>query len=111
MVNDMKYFDRNTVIKSFPMKKITGYMKTIVLLITLALISLDSFACPACEKQQPKILQGITHGIGPQSNWDYVIVWITVIIVLFSLFFSVKWIIRPGEQSQNHIKRFILKSE
>jgi len=86
-------------------------MKTMLLLITLALISFSTLACPACEKQQPKILQGITHGAGPQSNWDYVIIWIAVLIVLFTLFFSVKWLIRPGEQSQSHIKRFILNNE
>ncbi|MEO8569373.1 MAG: hypothetical protein ABI419_09555, partial [Ginsengibacter sp.] len=68
-------------------------------------------ACPACEKQQPKLLKGITHGAGPGGNWDYVIVAIAVAIVLFTLFFSVKWLIRPGEQSQNHIKRLILNNE
>ncbi len=69
------------------------------------------FACPVCEKQQPEILRGITHGAGPNSNWDYVIVWSAVVIVLFTLYFSVKWLIRPGEQSQTHIKRFILDIE
>jgi len=108
----MKYYNTNKVIKLFPLQKTkSGYMKTMLLLITLALISLGSFACPACEKQQPKILQGITHGAGPGGNWDYVIVWIAVIIVLFTLFFSVKWLIRPGEQSQSHIKRLVLNNE
>lgn len=77
----------------------------------MTLSSLASFACPACEKQQPKLLQGITHGAGPDGNLDYVIVAIVVLIVLFTLFFSVKWLIRPGEQSQSHIKRLILNNE
>jgi len=68
-------------------------------------------ACPVCDKQQPKVLQGITHGAGPQSSWDYVIVWAAVIIVLFTLYFSLKWIFRPGEKSENHIKRLILTNE
>lgn len=68
-------------------------------------------ACPVCEKQQPKILRGIAHGAGPESNWDYVIIWTAVVIVVFTLFFSIKWLIRPGEKSSTHIKRFILNNE
>lgn len=85
--------------------------KASALLTVLLLISFGSFACPACEKQQPKILQRITHGAGPGSNWDYVIIWVAVVIVLFTLFFSVKWLIHPGEQSHSHIKRLILNTE
>lgn len=73
--------------------------------------SVLALACPLCEKQQPKILQGITHGGGPEHQWDYVIVWVTVAIVLSTLYFSVKWLIRPGEKSDTHIKRFILNNE
>jgi hypothetical protein len=40
-----------------------------------------------------------------------VIVTISVIIVLFTLFFSVKWMVKPGEQSQSHIKRLVLNNE
>ncbi|CAN5468825.1 hypothetical protein BH11BAC5_BH11BAC5_39220 [soil metagenome] len=86
-------------------------MKKSILLILMAFISFATFACPACEKQQPKLLKGITHGAGPDGNSDYVIVFIAVIIVLFTLFFSVKWLIRPGEKSQNHIKRLVLNNE
>lgn len=72
---------------------------------------LAALACPVCEKQQPKILRGITHGAGPQDNWDYMIVWTMVVIVVVTLFFSIKWLIRPGERSQTHIKRLILNNE
>ncbi len=65
-------------------------------------------ACPACKKQQTKILEGITHGRGPDSNFDYVIVWATVLIVLVTLFYTVKWLIKPGENSYDHIKRTVL---
>jgi hypothetical protein len=71
-------------------------------------ISGMALACPVCERQQPKILRGITHGAGPDGNADYVIVWVAVAIVLFTLFFSVKWLIRPGERWLTHIKRHIL---
>ena len=101
----------NTVIKFLQIKNKSCYNKGTLLLIMLLLISLGSFACPACKEQQPKILQGITHGGGPGSNWDYVIVWIAAVIVLFTLFFSLKWLIRPGEQSHSHIKRLILNNE
>lgn len=86
-------------------------MKKILLLMLMAISGLASFACPACEKQQPALLKGITHGAGPDGNWDYVIVTISVIIVLITLFFSVKWVIKPGEQSQSHIKRLVLNIE
>jgi uncharacterized protein HemY len=86
-------------------------MKKILLSVFAVLPALAVFSCPVCEKQQPEILRGITHGAGPNSSWDYVIVWSAVVIVLFTLYFSVKWLIRPGERSQTHIKRFILNIE
>lgn len=86
-------------------------MKKAISLIILLLAAVSTWACPVCEKQQPKILRGITHGAGPQSNWDYVIIWSMVAIVAFTLFFSLKWLIRPGEQAESHIKRSIFNNE
>lgn len=86
-------------------------MKKIILLLLFCLPGLIAFACPACEKQQPKLLKGITHGAGPGSQWDYVIVSIIALIVLVTLFYSVKWLFKPGEKSPNHIKQFILTAE
>ncbi len=86
-------------------------MKRVFLIAILICNTLWAFACPVCERNQPKILKGITHGAGPESKWDYVIVWVTVAIVLTTLFFSVKWLIRPGEKSDRHIKRFILNNQ
>ncbi len=86
-------------------------MKKILLCMFFLCPALAVLACPVCEKQQPKILRGITHGAGPQDNWDYIIVWAMVVIVVFTLFFSIKWLIRPGERSQTHIKRLILNNE
>lgn len=87
------------------------FFLTASLFAALWLPAIASFGCPACEKQQPKILRGITHGAGPQSNWDYAIVWAAVAVVFFTLFFSVKWLWKPGEQSGKHIKRWILENE
>lgn len=83
-------------------------MKTKILLIIALFFQTAAYACPVCDKQQPKLLQGISHGTGPQSNWDYVIVWIAVIIVLFTLFYTIKWLIKPGEKDENHIKRMVI---
>lgn len=83
------------------------------LLITWAFIftTLGAFACPVCEKQQPAVLKGISHGTGPQSDWDMVIIWATVAIVVLTLYFSIKFLVRPGEKSASHIKRFILDND
>ncbi len=86
-------------------------MKAIFLTISLLLNALWLSACPVCERNQPEILKGITHGAGPEGKWDYMIVYITGAIVVFTLYFSVKWLIRPGEKSDHHIKRFILNNE
>ena len=86
-------------------------MKKIFLTVVLASFRLITLGCPACESQQPKILRGITHGTGPQHQWDMLIVWVAVAVVLFTLFFSIKWLIRPGERGKDHIKRFILNEE
>ncbi|WP_221391047.1 hypothetical protein [Dyadobacter sp. NIV53] len=83
-------------------------MKSLVFIFLLILMRLASFACPVCEQRQPKVLSGITHGAGPESNWDYVIIITASAIVVITLFFSVKWLIRPGESADDHIKRFIL---
>lgn len=72
------------------------------------LLSQMILACPVCEKQQPKITQGFTHGAGPQSNWDWMIITIITAITLFTFIFSIKYLVKPGEKNINHIKRSIL---
>lgn len=83
-------------------------MKKYLLTLLAVLTAISGWACPVCEKNQPKVLQGISHGTGPQSNWDYVIVWAAVITVLATLFYTVKWIAKPGETGSLHIKRTVL---
>lgn len=77
--------------------------------IVLLLLQIIAYACPVCERNQPKILRGIVHGAGPESNWDYVSIWLTIIIALITLFYSLKWLIKPGEKNTDHIKYSILK--
>jgi hypothetical protein len=86
-------------------------MKKILFLLVLLCGTIVATSCPVCEKQQPEILKGITHGAGPQSDWDYVIVWVVAIIAVATLFFSVKWLIRPGEKGAGHIKRTVLNHQ
>lgn len=89
-------------------------MKVLVKIVAIIVVwfaSTPALACEVCKKQQPKVLRGITHGAGPQSGWDYVVVWCMVIIAAVSLFYSIKWILRPGEGDSNHIKRSILNLE
>jgi hypothetical protein len=83
-------------------------MKKLLFLIPLLGFGLSTWACPACEKQQPKLLKGISHGAGPSSNWDYVIILAAVVIVLATLFYTIKWLVQPGEKETNHIKRTVL---
>lgn len=86
-------------------------MKKLLMILPFMLMAFATWACPACEKQQPKVFKGITHGAGPQSNWDYVIVIFTALLVLLTLYYAVKWIVKPGEKQTNHIKRTILNFE
>lgn len=79
-------------------------MKKLILMI-MALISFAAvYACPVCERNKAKYLQGITHGSGPDSNWDLVIVAAIGLLTLFTLFYSVKWLIKPNENNPDHIK-------
>jgi hypothetical protein len=67
-------------------------------------------ACPVCEKQQPKITQGLTHGSGPQSNWDWLIIAVITAITLLTFLFSLKYLLKPGEKNSDHIKQSILSN-
>lgn len=82
--------------------------RILIAVVVFLLSHTAAMACEVCKKQQPKILRGVTHGAGPQSDWDYVIVWGMVVIVLIALFYSIKWMLRPGEKENEHIKRSIL---
>lgn len=78
------------------------------LLLFLLLQAGTLVACPVCDRNQPAILKGVSHGIGAEGRWDYLIVGFITVIVLITLFYSVKWLVRPGETSDKHIKRMIL---
>jgi hypothetical protein len=83
-------------------------MRKIILIVAILVTGLMAFACPTCDIAQPRYLRGITHGTGPQTNWDFLIVSTIAVIVIATLFFSIKWLVQPGEKSLNHIKHLIL---
>ena len=78
-----------------------------VLIIFIAQIA---NACPVCEKQQPKLTKGLTHGAGPQSDWDWVIIAIISVITILTLIYSIKYLVKPGEKNEDHIKQSILSN-
>ncbi len=86
------------------MKYISAFALTLVFLFAHGV----AIACDVCQKQQPKLLRGMAHGAGPESEWDYVVVAGIALIALVSAVYAVKYIIRPGETSSHHIKRSIL---
>jgi hypothetical protein len=82
--------------------------KAVAVLALLLMKNISAIACEACKKQQPKLLQGVTHGGGPDSNWDYVIVAVMVAVTLYVLVATLKCMFRPAEKDEQHIKRTIL---
>lgn len=44
----------------------------------------------------------------PDSLLYYAVLAVSSLIVLATITYSIKWIIKPGEQADNHIKRKIL---
>lgn len=89
------------------MKSKIEYLFTLILILCSNIIV---WACPACEKNQPKITQGLTHGTGPQSNWDWLIIGVMTAITVLTFIFSLKYLIKPGEKNTNHIKQTILNN-
>lgn len=83
-------------------------LKYIIAVIFLFVAEL-AFACEACKQQQPRLTQGFTHGTGPDSRWDWLIVAVIALITVYTLFYSIKYIVKPGEKDKNHIKYTFLE--
>ena len=81
----------------------------LVLLVFFA-SAVQALACDVCKRNQPELLQDISHGTGPQADSEYYIIGGAILLVIFTLIYSVKFLIRPGERSPKHIKHMILKS-
>jgi len=68
-------------------------------------------ACDACKLQQPKITKNIAHGVGPESNWDYIIVGAVTLSAIGMFFLALKFLIVPKERNTSHIKYSILSDQ
>ncbi len=77
-------------------------------ILSFIFISTPLLACDVCSKQQPRVLKNITHGAGPQGQEDYIIIVSAIVIVLFTLFFSIKYLVKPGEKSPQHVKNIVI---
>lgn len=88
------------------MKK--GIRISLFTVFSLIITVSSALACEVCKQNQPKMLENITHGAGPQSDWDYVIIIVGVIIVTFTLVYSLKFLIKPQEEDPHHIKNIVL---
>ena len=69
------------------------------------------YACAVCERNKPKVLQGITHGSNPESNWDYVIVLVIGAVAILTLIYSIKYFVKPNENNVDHIKYSFLNEQ
>ncbi|MDO9551054.1 hypothetical protein [Rhodonellum sp.] len=85
------------------------HLKTILITIALFGYASVSFACEVCKANQPKMLENITHGQGPQGNVDYLITWSAAVLVVFTLIFSIKYLVKPKEDTPGHIKNIVLE--
>ncbi len=71
-------------------------MKPIYLTLLLGLLSLlPATACPLCKKNQPAGFANITHGVGPQNGFDYVMLYGSVGVVVVTLGLLVWFVLRP----------------
>jgi len=80
----------------------------LITIFNLIVFISSALACEVCKQNQPKPLKNITHGAGPQGDWDYVIIIIGIIIVSLTLFYSLKFLINPPEKGPDHIKNIVV---
>lgn len=90
------------------MKRIKIYKRCLLTVLLLMAANMATFACEACNQNQPKILRNITHGGGPEGVWDYFVVIIMVLITIYTLYATIRCFISPTETKYNRIKNEIL---
>ena len=82
-------------------------IRTLVAIFFFSAYQPMAIACDLCKKNQPKGLENITHGEGPSGNIDYIITWSAIVLVAVTLFFSIKYLVRPKENRPDHIKNIV----
>ncbi len=96
----------NKMVKSTTGSMIRCFFLPLLIIGTWGLTPLN--ACELCESRQPALWRGITHGPGPDGNLDHIITWSAVVIVGITLFFSLKFLIKPKEDQAGHIKNIVI---
>ncbi len=88
-------------------------MKRIIILVIVLILQtpVGLWACEICKENQPKLLRGLTHGSGPKGTIDFIIIWSSVIIVLITMYFFIKYLVKPGEKSAEHIKYIVVQND
>lgn len=88
-------------------------MKKIILLGIILLLQspVGLMACEICKETQPKLFRGLTHGSGPKGTMDMVIIWSAVVIVLITMYFFIRYLVKPGEKNHNHIKYIVVQND
>jgi hypothetical protein len=76
----------------------------------ISLTGYASSACDLCKAKQPKGFENITHGEGPEGNIDYIIMYGAILIVGYTLFMSIKYLVHPKEKMDSHIKNIVTKN-
>lgn len=59
--------------------------------------------CPNCS-----LAARDGHDAGPRGAWDFAIVAVGAVILLFTLFLALRFLLLPGEGSRAHVKLTIL---
>ncbi|MGM0581002.1 MAG: hypothetical protein ACQETL_10010 [Bacteroidota bacterium] len=90
------------------MKAKTRLIKLLAIVFILFMNTSTALACDVCADNQPAGLENVTHGEGPTAVWDYIITWGAVVIVGFTLVYSLKFLIKPKEKSKSHIKNIVI---
>lgn len=67
-----------------------------------------ALACQVCKAEQPAGLENITHGPGPSGWIDYFIMYSASVIVLITLYLSIKYLVKPKEDSPDHAKNIVM---
>ncbi|MCX8473307.1 MAG: hypothetical protein ORN85_06620 [Sediminibacterium sp.] len=69
-----------------------------------------SFACDVCKRaNERKMWINVGHGSGADNWTDFIWIFITAIITIYTLFFSIKYLYKPEEKSPQHIKYSIFQ--
>ncbi len=69
-----------------------------------------SMACDVCKRaNERKMWINIGHGSGADNWTDFIWISLTLIIAVYTLFYSIKYLCKPGEQTPHHIKYSIFQ--